>query len=123
MTYAEFAIFVGAGIGVIFMLISSIGVLRLPDVYARMQAASKATSIGIGCILLAAGFFFGEWALMRMVVLLILFFITNPIATTAIAHAAYRTDYDQEIVLHYDELAAAEIQQATTPHAVAEAEA
>lgn len=108
MTPRELGILTLAAIGVFFTLVSSIGVLRLPDVYARMHAAGKATSLGIGCILLAAGFFFGEWALMRMVILLLLFFITGPIATTSMAHAAYRTDYERELVLHYDELAAAE---------------
>ena len=111
MTYQELGILILAGIGVFFTLVSSIGVLRLPDVYARMQAAGKATSLGIGCILLAAGFFFGEWALLRMIVLLALFFITGPIATTAMAHAAYRTDYERELVLYYDELATAEAKQ------------
>jgi multicomponent Na+:H+ antiporter subunit G len=108
MLTQELAILILAAIGVLFMLVSSVGVLRLPDVYARMQAAGKATSIGIGCILLAAGFFYGEWALVRMIVLLALFFITGPIATTALAHAAYRTDYERELVLYYDELANAE---------------
>ena len=111
MTYRELGILVLAGVGVLFMLVSSIGVVRLPDVYSRMQAAGKATSLGIGCILLAAGFFFGEWALLRMIVLLVLFFITGPIATSAMAHAAYRTDYERELVLYYDELAAAEVEQ------------
>lgn len=108
MTYQELGILVLAGIGVFFMVVSSVGVLRLPDVYVRMQAAGKATTLGIGCTLLAAGFFFGEWAMARMIVLLLLFLITGPIAATAMAHAAYRTDYEREIVLHYDELAEAE---------------
>jgi multicomponent Na+:H+ antiporter subunit G len=106
MTGRELAILIIAAVGVFFTTVSSVGVLRLPDVYMRMQAASKATSLGIGCVLLAAGFFFGEWALLRMIILLVLFFITGPIATTALAHAAHRTDYERELVLHYDELAA-----------------
>jgi multicomponent Na+:H+ antiporter subunit G len=118
MTTREFAIFSLAAVGVFFMLVSSLGVLRLPDVYARMQAAGKATSLGIPCILLAAGFFFGEWALLRMVILLLLFFITGPIATTALAHAAYRTNYERELLLHYDELAAAESQRHGTERGV-----
>jgi multicomponent Na+:H+ antiporter subunit G len=111
MTTQELGILILAAIGVFFMLVSSIGLVRLPDVYMRMQAASKATSLGIGCILLSAGFTYGEWAMLRMIILLLLFFITNPIATAAIAHAAYRTDYESEIVLYYDELASAEAQQ------------
>jgi multicomponent Na+:H+ antiporter subunit G len=108
MLVKELVIWILAAIGVFFMLVSSVGVLRLPDVYARMQAAGKATSLGIGSILLAAGFYYGEWALVRMVILLLLFFITGPIATTAMAHAAYRTDYERELILYYDDLADAE---------------
>jgi multicomponent Na+:H+ antiporter subunit G len=118
MTTREFAIFILAAVGVFFMLVSSLGLLRLPDVYARMQAAGKATSLGIPCILLAAGFFFGDWALFRMVILLVLFFVTGPIATTAMAHAAYRTDYERELVLHYDELAAAETERRGAKEAI-----
>ena len=115
MTMHELGILILASIGVFFMVVSSIGILRLPDVYARMQAAGKATSLGIGSVLLAAGFYYGEWALVRMVILLLLFFITSPIATAAMAHAAYRTDYERELVLYYDELAAAEARQRGEP--------
>lgn len=111
MTYQQAGILLLAAIGVFFTTVSSIGVLRLPDVYMRMQAAGKATGLGIGCILLAAGFYYGDWALVRMLILLVLFFITGPIATSAMAHAAYRTDYDREIVLYYDELAVDEAYQ------------
>jgi multicomponent Na+:H+ antiporter subunit G len=111
MTLQEIGILILAAIGVFFTAVSSIGVLRMPDVYSRMQAAGKATTLGIGCILMAAGIIFGEWAMLRMVVLLLFFFITGPIASNAIAHAAYRTEYSRELVLHYDELAADEAQQ------------
>ena len=122
MTYKELGIILLATVGVFFMLVSSIGLLRLPDAYMRMHAAGKATSLGIGCILLAAGFYYGDWALLRMVILLLLFFITGPIATSAMAHASYRTDYDRELVLYYDELAAAEAQQAEAQQAEAQQE-
>jgi multicomponent Na+:H+ antiporter subunit G len=105
MTTSELGIFVLASVGVFFMVVSSVGVLRLPDVYTRMHAASSAITIGIGCILLAAGFTYGQWGLVRMLLLIVLFYITGPIATTAMARAAYRTDYEGRLVLNYDELA------------------
>lgn len=121
MTWRELGILILASVGVIFMLASSIGLLRLPDVYARMHAAGKATSVGIGCILLAAGFFYGEWALVRMVILFVLFFITAPVAVAAMAHAAYSTDFERDLVLHYDELAAAEAGEEGAPRPIHEA--
>lgn len=100
-----------AAIGVFFTLVSAIGLLRLPDVYARMHAASKASTVGVSCILLAAGLYYGEGQLARMVILIALFFITGPIAATTMARAAYRTDPDKQFILHYDELAEAEARQ------------
>jgi multicomponent Na+:H+ antiporter subunit G len=111
MSLSEIGIIVLASIGVFFTLVSAIGILRLPDVYARMHAASKASTLGVSCILLAAGLHYGDGQLTRMVILIALFFITGPIAATAMARAAYRTDPDKQFILHYDELAAAEAQQ------------
>jgi multicomponent Na+:H+ antiporter subunit G len=105
MTITQLGIFLLASVGVFFMIVSSIGVLRLPDVYTRMHAAGAATTLGLGCILLAAGFYYGGWALFRMVLLITLFFITGPIATATMARAAHRTDYQGNLLLHYDDLA------------------
>ena len=46
-TAGEVTALVFIAIGVAFMLISSIGILRLPDVYSRMHAAGKATTVGV----------------------------------------------------------------------------
>ena len=108
MTPSEILLLVIASIGVFFMFVSAIGIVRLPDVYARMHAAAKASTLGVSCLLLVAGLEFGEGELFRMVILIVLFFITGPVATTAMARAAYRTDFERELVLHYDELAAGE---------------
>ena len=48
-------------LGAILCLISAIGVLRLPDVYTRMHAASKASTLGV--VLILVGVFFHEWFL------------------------------------------------------------
>lgn len=108
MTPLQIIIVALTSIGVFFMVVSAIGILRLPDVYTRMHAAGKATTLGISCILFAVGLHYGGWELVRMLILIALFFITGPIATTAMARAAYRTDFERQLVLHYDDLAAAE---------------
>jgi multicomponent Na+:H+ antiporter subunit G len=105
MSLSELLILVLASIGVAFMLLSAVGILRLPDVYARMHAAGKAATLGVSCVLLAAGLYYDEY-LVRMVLLIVLFFITGPIATTTMARAAYRTSKPEEkFGLHYDEMA------------------
>ena len=95
-----------ASAGVGFMLVSSIGILRLPDVLSRMHAAGKASTVGVTFVLLAAGIFFGEPALLlRMIALIAFIFITAPVATTAMARAAYRTGAARSVHLKYDEMA------------------
>ena len=37
--------------GAAFALLAAIGVLRMPDVFTRMQAATKASTLGVGCLL------------------------------------------------------------------------
>lgn len=97
-----------AVVGVFFMIVSAIGILRFPDIYLRMHAAGKAATLGVSAILLAAGLHFGSWELFRMVLLVALFFITAPIATTHMARANYRTDATRSYTLEFDDLADAE---------------
>jgi multicomponent Na+:H+ antiporter subunit G len=92
-------------IGVIFMLISSIGILRLPDVYSRMHAAGKSTTVGVSFVLLGAGVYFWEQHLFaRMLLLIVLIFATSPISTSAMARAVYRTSAMRQVHLKHDEI-------------------
>jgi len=85
-----------AGLGVIILLISAWGMVRMRGVHQRMQAASIGSSTGIALILISAGVYFRETdQMVRMVLLVVLFFITAPIATTAIARAAWRRPLDR----------------------------
>ena len=104
MTLLNIIILLLTLVGVFFMLVGAVGVLRLPDIYARMHAAAKPSTLGVSCLLLSAGLYHGEGSLFRMVVLIILFFITAPIATTTMARAAYRTDARRRFILNYDEM-------------------
>lgn len=105
MTIRESFVLLFATIGVAFMFISAVGIVRLPDVYARMHAAGKAATLGVSCVLVAAGLFYPDY-LGRMILLIVLFFVTGPIATTTMARAAYRTSkQDRRFVLRYDEMA------------------
>ena len=42
-------------VGSLFSLLAALGLLRFPDLYTRMHAASKAGTVGSGLLLLAAG--------------------------------------------------------------------
>lgn len=105
MTIREGFVLFFAMVGVAFMVISAIGVLRLPDMYTRMHAAGKAATLGVICVLLAAGLHYPDY-LIRMVLLIVFFFLTAPVATTTMARAAYRTAKEERrFMLNYDEMA------------------
>ncbi|MBX3045572.1 MAG: monovalent cation/H(+) antiporter subunit G [Anaerolineales bacterium] len=89
MELREIITLIAAGIGVLIMLISSAGVLNLPDVFMRMHGFGKASTLGISGLMLAAGVYYPDY-FARMMVLVVLFFITGPIATTALTRAAYK---------------------------------
>jgi multicomponent Na+:H+ antiporter subunit G len=74
-----------------FCIVGGLGLLRLPDVYARMHAAGITDTLGAGLIL--AGLMLqGGFSLVSVKLFLILVFLlfTSPTATYALANAAYR---------------------------------
>lgn len=101
----ELTTLIAASIGVLIMLVSSVGVLTLPDVFMRMHAFGKAGTLGISGLILAAGVFYPEY-MARMAVLILLFFITGPIAATALSRAAYKaaTPAAKQAMLEFNEM-------------------
>lgn len=98
--------FIIALIGTLFMLISALGIYRLPDVFTRMHSAGKAATLGVSCLLLSTGlYFWDDGQFLRMIALIALFFVTAPIATTSMARAAYRNTERAKLNLRMDELA------------------
>jgi len=78
-------------LGALFCLIAAIGVYRMPDLYMRMHAATKAGAFGGSLLVLAAAFHFGTPRSFIMAVLIIgFFYLTAPIAAQVFGLAAYR---------------------------------
>ena len=72
------------------VLLAAVGVVRMPDVYTRLHASSKAATLGAIFVLVAAAAFFGGWSVGTKCVIAIVFLaITAPIGSHAIARAAY----------------------------------
>lgn len=91
MSVSDVVVLVLAALGALLLLISAVGTARLQGVHQRLQAASIGMSVGITLLLLSAGIHFIASAEMGlMILLIILFAVTSPIATTAMARAAYR---------------------------------
>ena len=91
MTLATALVILFAAGCVFFTFVGAVGVLRLPDVYTRAHAASKADTLGAGFGLLAVVVTFGAGVESVKAGLLLAFvYYTNPTAAHALARAAYR---------------------------------
>lgn len=78
-------------LGGLFSLLAAVGILVMPDVYTRMQAAGKAVTFGATAIVLAAAVHFQDADIVTRCLLVCVFlFVTIPVASHLIARAAYR---------------------------------
>lgn len=81
-----------AGLGAFFFFVGTLGLLRLPDFYARTHAATKCDTVGAGSVLLALAVHRGfEFDSLRILVLALLVLLSSPTSGHALARAAYRT--------------------------------
>ena len=81
-------------IGSAFALIAAIGINRLPDVYSRMHAASKAGTLGSGVMLIALAVHADDAGIaMRALAGVVFFLLTAPISSHLLAKAAYAVGY------------------------------
>ncbi len=77
--------------GALFMLLAGLGMVRLPDVFLRLQAASKAATLGAGGLLGAAALALWSVSVVARVLLTLIFiFAITPVAAQLIARAAFR---------------------------------
>ncbi len=77
-------------IGSLFILVSAIGLLRMPDLYMRMSATTKAATLGVGFVLLGTAIHFWDVGIISRAVIIISFLLlTAPIAAHMIGRAAY----------------------------------
>lgn len=76
--------------GASFSLIAAIGIVRMPDLYTRMQAAAKTATLGVGSTILAVAIHFGDIGVTTQAALVIIFlFLTAPVAAHMISRAGY----------------------------------
>jgi len=76
--------------GAFFSLLAAIGVIRFPDVYTRMHAATKAPAFGILLLLIAAVFFFADLYTTAISLMIVVFiFLTAPVASHSISRVAH----------------------------------
>lgn len=75
-------------VGAAFMLLASIGIVRMPDVYNRIQAGTKASTLGVVLALVGLGLYEPGW-LPKLSVIAVFVLLTNPLSSHALARAAH----------------------------------
>ena len=88
------------GIGVIFLLLGSFGILRLPDVYNRLQAGTKCTTFGALFTIIGVGILEPAWFWKTLIIALFIL-LTNPISNHALGRASRKSGvplYDRSVV-------------------------
>jgi multicomponent Na+:H+ antiporter subunit G len=75
--------------GTVFLLLGGLGLVRMPDAYNRIQAGTKATTLGTLLSLAGTAFLQPEWTLKLLLIGVFLLF-TNPLSSQVLARAAHR---------------------------------
>ena len=77
--------------GAIFTFIGSLGLYRFRDFYTRLHGPTKATTRGVGCLLIASAVFFsanGDGLSLHEILISLFLFITAPVSAHLLAKAA-----------------------------------
>lgn len=87
---SEWLAIAAMALGSILMGIAALGILRLPDLFMRMHASSKAGALGVALQLFAVALYFGELTVgIKAAVGILFFLLTAPVAAHMIGRAAY----------------------------------
>ncbi|MDD3123727.1 MAG: monovalent cation/H(+) antiporter subunit G [Candidatus Izemoplasmatales bacterium] len=76
-------------IGGLFFLLGGLGILRMPDTFNRIQAGTKATTLGAFSTLIGVAFQNPSWTF-KIIIIIVFIAISNPIGSSAIAKATYK---------------------------------
>jgi multicomponent Na+:H+ antiporter subunit G len=78
-------------VGSAFAFLAALGLVRMPDVFTRMQASTKASTLGLGCLLLGSALQLADFSsIIRLVSIGAFIFLTTPVSAHVIARASYK---------------------------------
>lgn len=77
-------------LGSLIFGLSALGIIRMPDVYNRMQVGTKATTLGTIFVMVGMSFLHPEWT-PKMVILLVFIVLTNPVSSHVVARGAHHS--------------------------------
>ncbi|AXF54646.1 monovalent cation/H(+) antiporter subunit G [Salicibibacter kimchii] len=92
--------------GSLLSLIGSLGIIRLPDTYSRMHAATKSSTLGVILLILGTFTYFlaeGNFSL-QLLITIIFVFLTAPVAAMIISRSAHRNGVELWSRTKHDEL-------------------
>ncbi|WP_334174379.1 monovalent cation/H(+) antiporter subunit G [Pseudoxanthobacter sp.] len=75
--------------GALFLFAAGLGVLRMPDAYTRLQAGTKATTLGTVLVLGGLALYHPGWAF-KLALIALFVLLTNPVSSQALSRAAHR---------------------------------
>ncbi|MBS3762250.1 MAG: monovalent cation/H(+) antiporter subunit G [Planctomycetes bacterium] len=87
-------------IGAIFLFLGSLGIFRLPDVYNRLQAGTKCTTLGAFLTIIGVGILEPTW-FPKTLLISVFILLTNPISSHALGRSGRKSDvplWDQSVV-------------------------
>lgn len=76
-------------LGVLVMTIGVYGILRMPDTYTRLHAASKAVFLGVISLLAASTVTADPQIILRVLLIAFFLLVTTPVSSHVVARAAY----------------------------------
>ena len=77
-------------LGTVFCFLAALGLVRMPDFYSRLQATTKATTLGAVFVMGAVALFFSaEAAITRATAIVLFLFVTAPVSGHMLSRAAY----------------------------------
>lgn len=78
-------------IGAVFTLVGAIGLVRLPDFFMRLHAPTKASTLGLGGLLLASiGYALKDGILLHELLITLFIFLTAPVSAHLLSQAAIK---------------------------------
>ena len=75
--------------GSVFLFLGALGIVRMPDVFNRLQAGTKATTLGALSLVIGVGLLNTQF-LWKAIILALIIVLTNPISSSTIARASFK---------------------------------
>jgi len=88
-------------LGSVFLFLGALGLFRLPDVYTRMQAGTKATTLGALSLIIGVGLIQPEF-FTKTLIIAIFIAISNPISSHALARGSHKAGIKPFSKTHFD---------------------